>query len=274
MINHFQDKKVLESIYGSQELITLRGNFLKEYSNRKYSLRSFVIKILPEFSHKKILDIGCGNCSFLEKLRTKYPNNEYYGLDVVKNKKCCDIGLVNYKIYDGKIFPEYSDKFDVIFCMHTLYHIESLKSFFVKVKEYLTNAGTIVITTKSKFTLPKIENAFLKVVKEQHLKEKLDIPKYRDESTFCLENGLGILKKHFPNRSYKIEEYVLETQIIVDDRKALLEYIFSTDRYNLENKISDEILIEEYKELWQQELGNNKVFIDKYIEVVYLIKSI
>lgn len=274
MKNHFQDKKVLESLYGSKDSIALRGNFLKEYSNRKYSLRSFVIKLLPKINHKKILDIGCGDCSFLEKLRTKYTNNEYFGLDIVKNKKCCDISLVNYKIYDGKHFPEYSDTFDVIFCMHTLYHIRSFKLFFVKVKEYLSNSGTLIITTKSKFTLPKIENTFLKVVNKIHLKEKSNIPKYRDESTFCLENGPGILKKHFPKKSFKIEEYVLETQIIVDDKQALLEYIFSTDRYNLDNKISDEMLIKEYKELWQKELGNNRFFIDKYIEVVYLIKSI
>src|SRR5882724_4907027 len=140
MKNHFQDKKFLETLYGSKDLIGFRGNFLKEYSNRKYSLRSFVVKILPEINHKKILDIGCGNDSFLEKLKTEYPTNNYFGLDIVENRKCYDLGFINYKIYDGKNFPEYSDKFEVIFCMHTLYHVEDFKPFFAKIKEYLDNA--------------------------------------------------------------------------------------------------------------------------------------
>ena len=83
MTKNFQNKDFLKFLYKDSDLISFRGNFLKKYSNRKYSLRTFIVKLLITFKNKSILDVGCGDCSFLEKLNTMYPQNKYFGLDII-----------------------------------------------------------------------------------------------------------------------------------------------------------------------------------------------
>ena len=273
MINEFQNTEFLKSLYGDKDLISFRGEFMKKYSDRKFSLRSFIIKFLSQLKDKAILDIGCGNGSFLDKLNTEYPNNRYFGLDIAENIKCKDLKFLDYRIYDGKSFPDYQEKFDVIFCMHTMYHVEDFNSFFVKIKNYIKPNGIIVITTKSKFTFPKIESIFMKIVDNLNLKIHININKFREESRFCLENGLKILKKYFAKKSFIIDEHVIETKIIVDNKKDLLKYIFSTNRYNFERKDIGKTLVDKYLDFWKKEI-DREIFIDNYIEVVYLIKNV
>lgn len=273
-MNNFQEKNFLSVLYGQKDLIKSRGNFLKKYSNRKYSLRTFILKLIPIKSGSKILDIGCGECSFLEKLNKKYPNNNYFGLDIVKNENCLKCNFIDYRIYNGMKFPKGVNGFDYIFCMHTIYHVDNLKRLFSEMKNNLNKNGIIVITTKSKFTFPKIEFIFQRIIRSLSLNKKISISKYRDESKFCLENGLKILQKYFPKKYFKIEEYVMENQIIINNKSDLLKYIFSTARYNLEEGLNNQDLAKKYKKLWENYISEMKFFIDKYIEVIYVIKKI
>lgn len=153
--------------------------------------------------------------------------------------------------------------------MHTLYHIGNYEKFFNQVISILKRNGLLVITTKSKYTLPKIEALFKKVVAGLNIK----IAKQRDESRFCLENALGILSKFFPKKDFSIEEFVLENQIIVDDPRMLLQYIISTARYNIGHALNESDK-RKYLKAWQREINNQKLFIDKYIETIYFIKNI
>ena len=162
----------------------------------------------------------------------------------------------------------------MIFCMHTAYHIEDLSAFFTTIKGYLKPNGVIIITTKSKLTFPKIESIFLKIVGKLNLKKYLKIGKHREESKFCFENGLNILKKHFTRRAFSINEYFLENQVFVNDKKDLLKYIFSTNRYNILKYDLNKKIIEKYIKLWLEEIDKEQIFIDKYMEVVYLIKKL
>ncbi len=273
MNNQFQDINFLRALYKNKGLIGFRGNSLKKYSNRKYSIRDVILKLLPKLENKNVIDVGCGNCSFLEKVQKIYPNNYYYGLDIATNKRCLRKKYINYKIYDGVALPRYKIKFDVIFCMHTIYHIRDLEIFFNEVKRYLKKKGIFVITTKSKFTLPKVESTFLHVIKKLGLNRKLNLNPYRDESRFCLENGMKILNKYFAKKYFCINEYILETQIIVDDYRDFLKYIFSTHRYNLSNKLNKDTTMK-YRNAWEREIKNQHIFMDKYIEVIYIIKRL
>jgi len=269
MTKNFQNKDFLKFLYRDNNLISFRGNFLKKYSNRKYSLRTFVVKILPALKNKNILDVGCGDCSFLKKLNAIYPQNNYFGLDIINNQKCINQKFIDYEVYGGIEFPKYYKKFDVIFCMHALYHISDFDNFFYQIKSNLKKNGIFIITTKSKFTLSEIESLFKNIANQINFKAS----DQRDESSFCLENAPAILKKYFPERQFIISEYVLENQLIIDNKKDLLRYILSTARYNID-KETNKKTARRYIELWQEKISKSKIFIDKYIEVVYLIKHI
>ncbi|MFC1790221.1 class I SAM-dependent methyltransferase [Patescibacteria group bacterium] len=267
---NFQDPKDLKKLYHNRNLINFRGNFLKKYSNRKYSIRDILLKTLPELKNKQILDVGCGNCSFLKKLYSIYLNNSFHALDICENSSCKNLNFLDYGLYDGVNFPKYTQKFDYIFCMHMLYHIKNFKLFFKQLKMILNQQGKILITTKSKFTFPKLESLFLKIIKEMKLTGS--VKKVRDEEHFCLENARKFLLKHFPTNLFSIKSYVLETQIITDNLKDLLQYILSTKRYNLIPNLKEKTQ-EVYLEKWKNKLKKYDLFIDKYIEVIYVVSK-
>ncbi|MBN1263010.1 MAG: class I SAM-dependent methyltransferase [Candidatus Pacebacteria bacterium] len=270
MAFNFQNPKNLKKLYRSQNLIKFRGNFLKKYSNRKYSIRDILLKILPELKNKQILDIGCGNCSFLKKLYSVYPNNSFHALDICENSSCKILNFLDYGLYDGVNFPKYAQKFDYIFCMHMLYHVKDLKLFFKQLKMTLNQQGKILITTKSKFTFPKLESLFSKIIKEMELTNS--VKNVRDEEHFCLENARKILLKNFPTTSFSVKSYILETQIITDNFKDLLRYILSTKRYNLISNLKEKAQ-EVYLVKWKNKLKKCDLFIDKYIEVIYVVSK-
>jgi len=268
MSNNFQNVNLLKELYKDKDLIGLRGEFLKKYSNRRYSIRSFIVKyLLTDMKGFNIIDIGCGNGSFLNKLHGIYPKNNYYGLDIIENEYCRKFDFLNYKIYDGKDIPKYNIKFDFIFCMNMIYHIDDLKLFFSNVKQILKPKGKIIITTKSKYTFPVIEATFKKIA----LKMKLKTSRFRDENKLCLENGMKKINESFNPKKFNIKEYIMETQIFNDDKKELIKYILSTSRYNPNFANQKELL--RYLNFWEEEIKDD-IFIDKYKEVVFTISKL
>lgn len=271
MNKYFQNLKYLKKIYNNGNLIKFRGNFLKKYSINKQSTRSLTIKLLQKITNKNILDIGCGNCSFVKKLHKLYQCNNYYGLDIVKHPSCCNLKFLNYKLYDGKKFPKYRNKFDIILCMHTLYHIGNFKFIFNWIKKILNKEGILIITTKSKHTLPKIEMKFLKIIKQMNLDKIIHITRYRDEERFCLENGSKILKKYFPSKYFHLKKCIIENNLNINNKPDLIQYIFTTQRYNPLNIMRDDDTKQLYQKSWQKEVARTKIFKDKTITVVYVL---
>lgn len=273
MNKHFQNPKYLKSIYKDPKLIKFRGEFLKKYSKKKYSTRTLILGLLPGLINKNILDIGCGNCSFITKLHKLYPSNNYYGLDIVKNNRCNKLKYVNFRIYDGKTFPEYKCAFDIILCMHTLYHIANFKNFFSWIKKNLNKKRIIIITTKSKDTLPKIEKIFLKIIEELKLNKKFHISQHRDEERFCMENGIKILKKYFSFKHFNIKRYIITNQISVRNKNELLKYILSTQRYNILKNMKNKNNVRNYISYWKEKISRHKTFMDDNITAVYILNK-
>jgi 2-polyprenyl-3-methyl-5-hydroxy-6-metoxy-1,4-benzoquinol methylase len=153
-VNHFQDKKFLDSLYGQQDHIAFRGNFLKTYSNRKYSIRDIALRFVEQPHGKRILDIGAGTGSFLKKIMASSPDNNFAALDIAENAECRAIPNLDYRLFDGVHFPGNIGKWDIVILMHMLYHVPEHKPFLETVRQLLAKGGTVLITTKSKTTLP------------------------------------------------------------------------------------------------------------------------
>lgn len=128
-MNHFQDKKFLDSLYGQQDHIAFRGNFLKTYSNRKYSIRDIALRFLDQPHGKRIMDIGAGTGSFLKKIMQDFPDNSFAALDIAENAECREIPNLDYRIFDGVHFPEGMDEWDIVILMHMLYHGPTTRRF-------------------------------------------------------------------------------------------------------------------------------------------------
>ena len=69
---------------------------LKNFKNLKNDHRiifNYFEKKKIKLDNKKIIDIGCGNASFIYFLKKKFSNNKFFGLD--KDKKLIDFNKKN-----------------------------------------------------------------------------------------------------------------------------------------------------------------------------------
>lgn len=271
MNHNFQKLDRIKEFYSNQNLISFRGEFLKKHSNRKLSLRDIVTGLIPKDKQVSLLDVGCGDCSFIKRLQKRYPRNTYHALDVVKNDSCAGLKGIKYQLYDTKEFPDYSINFDVILCMHVLYHVKNRRNFFNNIKRCLSPKGRIIITTKSKHTFSHLEHIFNQVISQFNLKSAAQPPSERDEDRFCLENGKDILAQHFSRTLFSIKEYVIETQVITTEFHDVLQYALSTWRYNPKTYHLTGADSVRYVRLWTENLSLGEFFLDKYIEVIYVI---
>lgn len=123
-----------------------------------YSSHYDVLKILNKKSNQRILDIGCGDGSFSEKIKR---SNYKIGIDYLAgNEKLNDIfnKYYQYDINKGlheKIYDE--EKFDVILLLDVLEHLISPDKILNDCKKIIKDDGKIIVS------LPNIANIYVRL---------------------------------------------------------------------------------------------------------------
>ena len=102
--------------------------------------------IVPEFTFKTVLDVGCGQGWAMEAFLNKYPEIKItgiepstYNVDIARSK-----GL---EVKTGKLEQMQSDvKFDLIFSNNVIQHVNDAKAFLFDLKDKLSDNGIIIVT--------------------------------------------------------------------------------------------------------------------------------
>ena len=137
----------LSSYYESEDYIshTDKSDSLidKLYQTvRNYTLKKKV-KLINSFNttNKKLLDIGCGTGDFL----TVAQQNNWTVKGVEPSEKARTIALEKKVIIKEDLNKIIDEKFDVITLWHVLEHVENLEEYIKKIKELLSDNGTLIV---------------------------------------------------------------------------------------------------------------------------------
>jgi 2-polyprenyl-3-methyl-5-hydroxy-6-metoxy-1,4-benzoquinol methylase len=123
-----------------------RKDIDKTYSLNVVKGRLAWAKILNLKSHKKILDIGCGNGKNIEFLNRKY-NTNIVGIE--PNLHAVNKGIKNgLKIYNNTIENlDEREKYDLIYMLHVIEHLKDPVKSIKKAYNILNPGGQIIIGT-------------------------------------------------------------------------------------------------------------------------------
>jgi len=112
--------------------------------------KKFLKRFYDEISLPKqgnILDVGCGNATFLSEFKLKYPQWALFGQDPnSKNSQAANFTKDDIDFYHCPI-EKIDETFDLITLFHVLEHIEGPIEFLTKLKSKLKKDGKIVIQT-------------------------------------------------------------------------------------------------------------------------------
>lgn len=193
-------------------------NKLRRRAQRR-PLGTFICKKVNQ--HSRLLDVGCGNGSFLNEMRI-LTGCQTYGLDI--SPLAAKTANENYglDIHVGTIweapFPE--RYFDVITAWEYLEHVGDPSEVLLKISSLLKNDGSCIIST------PNFDSFNRKLFKDRWY--GLDCPRHlyiyspRTISGLLQKNGLAIQEIKYDNRSKGI--------------LGSLQYYFYGDNYNPEHR--------------------------------------
>lgn len=94
--------------------------------------------------YSSIIDIGCGNGVFMEKMKGYFPESNIEGCDISeKNIEICkNIGLKVHVIKAEDFF--YTKKFNLVYGNAILHHLNNIESFFENITKYVDTNGAIL----------------------------------------------------------------------------------------------------------------------------------
>lgn len=246
-ISTTQIGKLYPSDYGPHQAKP-KEQYLDSYIlTRKYKKRPFVAPIFDKLTkNARLLDIGCGNGSFLNEIKSVI-GCQVYGLDL--SKTAAKTAKENYglDIYIGTIleahFPE--RYFDVITAWEYLEHVNDPSAVLLKISSLLKNEGSCIIST------PNFDSFNCKLFKDKWY--GLDCPRHlyiytpRTIAGLLQKSGLSIEKIKFPVRSKGL--------------LGSLQYYFYGDNFNPKhrNKIRKSFLA--------------KMVVSPLARITYLIKK-
>ena len=114
--------------------------------------RENIFKLLPKINGKvSILDLGCDDGSWTEKLGAKYTNFSLSGVEVVEEryKEAIKKGI-NVKSFDlNGPFDFENSFFDVVHCNQVIEHLYDTESFISEVYRVLRSGGTFIVSSVS-----------------------------------------------------------------------------------------------------------------------------
>jgi ubiquinone/menaquinone biosynthesis C-methylase UbiE len=151
-----------------------------------------IIKIMPDLSNKKILDIGIGSGYFEEFLNSKGIKADIIGLDISKEMIKQAKILMPLIIADGDELPFPDNSFDMIICLDTIHLIKehdfsrilkpsslALISIFFNKQDYEQKRNLLIERLKGLEIIKEIsiegkENELVMLAKKSHLLQGLN----------------------------------------------------------------------------------------------------
>ena len=180
-----------------------------------YAAKEYVTQQINAATGDRVLDIGCGTASILEKLPTVF----YIGID--SNHKYIDQAKKNFGqlgdfrcISVDDLFLDTSEKFDRILLLGVLHHLTDLqiRSLMVKIKDLLSSRGRL-ITLDGVFVRHQnpIARLLLKLDRGRYVR-------YQSEYISLLSSALTVEQSHVKTDFLRIPYSVLFTTSTVSTR--------------------------------------------------------
>ncbi|MFH1211704.1 MAG: class I SAM-dependent methyltransferase [Candidatus Woesearchaeota archaeon] len=129
------DKGKFDNYHKKSKIAESRLPFLWLKIVRKFPFLNEKINLILKLPKKaKILDVGCGLCTFLKYVHTIRPDIKLFGIDVSSGIESRIPNFIEFKKASGDKIPYKDNTFDLVICQHVLEHVQNPEDFAMEIK--------------------------------------------------------------------------------------------------------------------------------------------
>lgn len=192
-----------------------------------FDLMAWVVDLAGIKAVTAVLDLGCGNGSYLGRLREQggWP----VGIDISLGM-LASAGQFTLVNADATHLPFADRSFELVLAAHMLYHVPDLAAVVAEIRRVLSTGGTCLAVTNGEAHI-----ASLRRLVENAVAGSTPGWTMRDPATvaFSLENGTPVLRECFD--SVECLRPPVATRVVIDDAEIVADYVASVaDHYQPE----------------------------------------
>ncbi len=169
---------------------------------------------IPWNGDETVLDIGCGNGTWLDRLQQLHPSVRTIGLDLSEGmlrSAAARKGPRPSVVADAQALPVRDESVDVALMMHMLYHVPDVPMALDEARRALKREGRVLVTTPGQNRLGELRSLLEDALDEVRGEE---VPRPIFENTFSLGAAPSLLGEYFTTVELEVTSNLLEILVM------------------------------------------------------------
>lgn len=225
IIKILEDEKELLQQYVDSSNLNASVKLQDRFSSNKHGWYNWTFNNIKLRKKSKVLEIGCGNGALWAKNIESLNDKVEVTLtdvcqDMINDAKLnldgCNKNF-NFKIVDPNNIAYEDESFDIIIANHILFYMNDLDKVLSEIKRVLKVGGRFYCSTIGGDHMKELEELMMK------FNSNIKISEEKLSNKFGLDNGEYILQEYFTD----IHKHLYKDELVVNDTKGILEYIYS-----------------------------------------------
>jgi ubiquinone/menaquinone biosynthesis C-methylase UbiE len=226
---------LLTEQYKNQDNLRARINLHERFSTNKTDFSTWILSHIKQNHNEEklsLLELGTGPANFWVKTKALVPKAWQLSLsdlsigmiEAAKEATKDFTNQIDYQVIDAQSIPFEDNSFDIIMANHMLYHVPNIDKAISEIRRVLKPDGRFYAATNGNEHLKELDSFIV-----EQLASKL--PECEFELmrglAFRLENGKGIINKHFQT----IYLHTFKCDLSVTEAEPFMAYILSMQRF-------------------------------------------
>jgi SAM-dependent methyltransferase len=215
---------VSQAAYAEEARLAARQDLYCRYAVPSVDLPGWVLGHVRWAGDETVVDVGCGNGVYLERLAELYPDTRRVGVDrswsmlVGLRRRAREVRAADPPVVQADLahLPLARGSVDVVLANHVLYHLGDISAGLAELRQALAPAGTVIATTKGSRHLGALDALVAEAAGAAHSLRPLGWA-----ARFDVERGRAALGATFGH----VMVDLLEQDLVVPGPDPLLSYL-------------------------------------------------
>ncbi|MDW4907558.1 class I SAM-dependent methyltransferase [Streptomyces sp. ADMS] len=222
--------RLAESAYGSDRDLAARQS-LYQWQTPRRDLAGIVAEQLSGVrGHGRVVDVGCGNGRFVQRLRAARPDLSLLGLDIAPGILATVPGAV--AVADVMRLPLATGSVDAALAMHMLYHVPDIPQAVRELSRVVARDGVTIVSTNSDRDKAELDDLWHRAASDV-LGSGREPARFSVGARFSLEKAPAFLGEEFG----RVRTIELPSTVTVHDPEPVVAYLASyrawADQYDV-----------------------------------------